>query len=626
MSSEAPQKNLKSSSRAAAVQSFGPFELDLPNARLLRDGAPVALTPRAFEALVLLTSCPGQLVTREQFLSALWPDTIVEDGNLTSTIWMVRRALGEHEGWIQTVPKRGYRFVAEIDRAPTGAPVAGARSRRAPRQYGRAAIVIALAAIGIVATSRAWLEFRQVTAAGPMHAIAVLPFRSLSADADQAYFADGMTDAIITELAGIEALRVVPHQSVRRYGASDRPLADIARELKVDAIVEGSVGRMDRRIRLTVQLTDARSEQHLWAATYDRELDDVLALQGELAAAVASAVHVRVSGAERSVLGARRTVDPDAYDAYLRGRYFFAQRSERALARSREHFRRAIERDATFAPAWAGLALAYGPSGFFGYVPPAEGSEQQRGAAKRALQLDPTLVDAEVALANVLTLYDRDWKGAERAYRRILERHPDHAQARLWYGMMLGQLGRLEDALAERLRALAQDPLSLRFNTSVADTLTALHRYDEAIARYRRTLELEQDFAPAQIGLGVALLRSGHHDEAVTTLEDANRVADDARSQATLGHAYGTVGRAAEARAILDALGERARGQYLSPVYLAFVYAGSGDRDAAFAELEKAFEDRSPLLVSANSEPLFDPLRSDPRFADLLRRLQLLGR
>ena len=333
-----------------------------------------------------------------------------------------------------------------------------------------------------------------------------------------------------------------------------------------------------------------------------------------------------MSEPERSALAERRTVDPDAYDDYLRGRYFFAQRSERALALSRQHFRRAIERDATFAPAWAGLALAYGPSAFFGYVTPGEGASEQRAAAERALQLDPTLVDAQVALANGLTLFDHDWQGSEQAFQRIFERHPDHAQARLWYGMMLGHQGRLEDALAERRRALSLDPLSLRYNTSVADTLTAMHRYEEAITRYRRTLELQPDFAPARLGLGVALLGSGEPDEAVRAIEEADRQSSDVRSRATLAYAYGQAGRAADARVILDELRERGRHTYLSPVYLAIVHAGLGDRDGAFAALDAAIGDRSPMVNSVNSEPLFDPLRADPRLPALLRRLGLRAR
>lgn len=631
MSSGSSQIKLESVS-TAGVQAFGPFALDVANARLLRDGVPVALTPKALEALALLLANPGRLVSRETFASALWPDTIVEDGNLTSTIWMVRRALGEHDAWIQTVPKRGYRFVghvsgphAAIASGPTepapAAWVEAGRPAEAARWRWRRALGISLTAAGL------WLAVVGLLSGGrpssPIRAVAVLPFRSVSAAADQAYFADGMTDAIITDLASIAALRVAPHQSIRRYATSNQPVGEIARELGVEAIVEGAISHLGQRLRLTTRLVDARSNQHIWAATYEREIDDVLKLQGELARDVAQAVQVSLSEPERRALAVRPTVNADAYDDYLRGRYFFAQRSERSLASSREHFRRAIERDATFAPAWAGLALAYGPSGYFGYVSPAEGSAQQRAAARRALELDPTLVDAEVALANALTLYDYDWEGAERAYRKILERHPGHAQARLWYGMMLGHLGRLADALAERQRALTLDPLSLRFNTSVADTLTAMHRYDEAIGRYHKTLELEPGFAPARLGLGVAFLGAGRKDEAVLAIEEADRRSSDVRSRATLGQAYGLVGRTAEARAILDELHTRARQAYLSPAYLAFVHAGLGDRDAAFAAIDDALNDRSPMMASVNSDPLFQPVRDDPRFAGVLRRLRL---
>jgi tetratricopeptide (TPR) repeat protein len=334
-------------------------------------------------------------------------------------------------------------------------------------------------------------------------------------------------------------------------------------------------------------------------------------------------VRVLVSEPERVALAARRSVDPEAYDAYLRGRYFFAHRNEQALRRSVELYRLAIERDPMFAPAYAGLAMAYGPLGFFGYIKSADAVARQRAAAEKALQLDPGLIDAEVALAAGTVLFNWDWVGGERAYLRVLERHPHHAQARLWYGFLLQHTGRVSEALVERERALAAEPLSLQFNTSVADTLTILRRYDEAITRYRRTLELDPSFTGAHQGLGIALLKTGQHDEAIRLLEQAARGSTDPRSTSALGFAYGIVGRASEGRSILEQLETRATMGYLSPVYAAFVCAGLGDRDGAFQRLDAAFDDRSPMLASAAVEPLLEPLRDDPRFSDLLRRMNL---
>jgi TolB-like protein/DNA-binding winged helix-turn-helix (wHTH) protein/Tfp pilus assembly protein PilF len=627
MSSDRSQKDLESPRQPLERVVFGPFVLDSANLRLLRDGQPVPLTPKAFETLQLLLAVPGQLVTREQFLDTVWCDTAVEDGNLTGTIWMVRRALGEHEGWIQTVPRRGYMFTGPVEPpVPAAEPepprvLAPERTAPAHRLAAVAALLLATVLGGAAAVWFLAGRPASVTSGNAIHSIAVLPFRVLSSSPDEAYFADGMTDAVITDLASIAALRVVSHQSVRRFRNSDQPVAAIARELGVDAIVQGVVGRTGTRLRLTAQLVDPSSETHLWAATFDRDLGDVLAVQGELASAVAGAIQVRVSDPERSALAARRAVDPVVYDAYLRGRFFFAQRTEASLAKSRASYQRAIDVDRTFAPAYAGLAMAYSVSGFFGYLPPAEALAGLRQAATRALEIDPQQIDATVALASASLNHDWDWSGTLRAYDAIFTRSPNHAQARLWYGMTLSAVGRMDEALAERSRALAIEPLSLRFNTSVADTLVSMHRYDEAIARYRRTLELDAGFPSARLGLGIALLRTGQWDEAVVLIERADRDASDLRSRATLGHAYGAIGRRPEALAILsELLGHEG---YVSPVYPAFVAAGLGDRDAAFADLERAYRDRSPLLIGLKFEPLFDPLRLDPRFVDLMRRMNL---
>jgi TolB-like protein/DNA-binding winged helix-turn-helix (wHTH) protein/Flp pilus assembly protein TadD len=643
--------------QTVAFYEFENFRIDVQRHRLLRDGEPVAIKPKALETLLVLVEQRGRVVTKEELMSRLWPDTAVEEANLTQNVFVARKALGEAPGeqrFIATVARHGYRFVADVSevqtpdapanvsaldsRGPSTRTISGSLgtdpSTRAnsgslrtgghrPRSW-RSVVLIAITTLGaLMATIALWDRRQTAGPTAPIRSMAVLPFRNLSPDIEQNYFADGMTEAVITDLASISALRVVSHQSVRRYRDSALSMGEIARELGVDAVIEGSVGRTERRIRLTAQLIDARTDQHLWAASYDRELDDVLALQGELARAVAGTVRVLVSEPERSALATRRTVNPDAYDAYLRGRYFFAQRSEQALGRSIEHYRQAIDRDPTFAPAYAGLALAYGPLGFFGYIRAAEARSQLRAAAEKALELDPSLIDAEVALAAATVLYDWDWIGAERAYTRVLERNPNQAQARLWYGFLLQHTGRVSEALVERERALAAEPLSLQFNTSVADTLTVLGRYDDAIARYRRTLELDPRFTGAHQGLGIALLRAGQNDEAIRALQETLQLVSDPRSVAVLGQAYGIVGRSADAHDILEQLERRARDRYLSPVYLAFVHAGLGDRDAAFARLEEAFRDRSPMLTGAKVDPLLEPLRGDPRFANLLRRMSL---
>ncbi len=608
---------------------FGNYRLDTRDRELTRDGQPVPLTPKALAILLALVERHGHIVEKADLMQRVWPDTAVEEANLTQNIFVLRKALGEAIGeqkYIATVARRGYRFVADTTEV-TDSERGGELASPSTNAGGRASTAgwrLALAGAGLavaMAVAVVWLS-GQASTARPIRAIAVLPLTDLAADADREYFAEGMTDAITTDLTAIGSLRVASHQSVKKYRKSQKPIQEIARDLGVDAIVQGSILRSGTRLRLNIQLVHAETDRLMWGASYDRNLDDVVLLQGELAGAVAKAMSATIVEGE-GALGARRTVNPEAYDAYLRGRHFWGLRSEDALRKSIEYYRQALQHDPMFAPAYAGMAQAYVPFAYFGFAPPGDAFPAMRAAAEKALELDPALVDAHVALAAEMAGYRWDWPGALSAWKRVLDRHPNHAVARHWHGLSLEILGRFDEALAERLRAIELDPLSLQFNTSVAGLLHRMGRRDEAIARFHRTLELEPDFTGAHLGLGQALLMSGRTGEAMAELRRAVSLSNDALSHAILGYACGVTGDTAAARQILGELKRRAHQRYLPAVYLAYVHIGLGDVDSAFARLEDSFQDHSPMLAPVKVDPIFDSLRTDPRFTDLLRRMNL---
>jgi tetratricopeptide (TPR) repeat protein len=392
----------------------------------------------------------------------------------------------------------------------------------------------------------------------------------------------------------------------------------------VDAVVEGSVLRAGGRLRLTVQLVDAVTDRQLWAAIYDRDVADTLRVQGELARSVAREVQVTVTEQEQALLARRRPVDPAAYDSYLRGRHFWDRRSETSLRRSIECFQEAVDRDPTLAVAWAGMALAYGPLGYWGYVPPGEARARMQAAIARALELDAGLVEAHTALAAFKAIHDWDWEGADHAWNAVLARNPGNALAHLWYGLLLESRGQAEEAITERTLALELDPLSLSINTSLGDTLSLAGQQDRAIAQYQRALELDPRYPPALRGLGWALLMKGRHTPGLAKLEEAAELSGrDTVILSWLGHSYGIEGRTTKALRVLAALEERASNRYLSPYHLAVVHAGLGQMDAAFLRLDEALRERTPVLFHARVDPLLAPLRSDPRFRHLLRGLAL---
>jgi len=454
----------------------------------------------------MLLEAPGQVVTREQLRSKLWPQTTVDfDHGLNKAISKIREALGdspEHPRFVETVARRGYRFLADVavvgegraktvpdDPAYEGSPAFSpalptTHQKATPSSLARLLFGLAL----VVASAISWVFYHEIYSLPAIRSLAVLPLENVSGDGSQDYFADGMTDALITRLAQISTLRVISRTSVMTYKNVHRPLAEIARDLNVDAVVEGSVSRSGDRVRVTAQLIDARDDKHLWAASYDEDIRNTLVLQSSVARAIAGQIRASVNPQEQLTLAKSRAVDPDAYEAYLKGRYFWNKRTGEGLRTAIDYFRRAITIDPSYAEAYAGLADSYAVAGDwkYGVLPPLDAFRRPRQLRPRRLPLDASLGEAHASLAYALDLYGWDWDGAETEYKQAIQLNPGYATAHQWYSWHLFMVGRDDDALIELRRAESLDPLSLIINADIADALCVAHRMTTQWSKARK--------------------------------------------------------------------------------------------------------------------------------------------
>src|SRR5581483_7660787 len=454
--------------------------------------------------------------------------------------------------------------------------------------------------------------------------LAVLPLDNLSGDASQDYFADGLTEALIASLAKIGALRVISRTSVMRYKGSRKSLPEIAQELDVDAIVEGSVMRSGERVRITAQLIHAKTDRHLWAESYERDVRDVLSLQSEVASKIAGEIHIKLTPKERARLKHVRRLNPAAQDAYLKGRYFLNKRDTEGVKKAITYFEHAIELDPGYASAYAGLADTYTLMGAaaYGGLTPRQVLDKAKLTAMKALEMDDGLAEAHASLAFMRFRLDWDWAGAENAFRHAIELNPNYATAHHGYALLLAALGRTDEGIKEMRMAQAQDPLSLIIQSGVGRILHFARQYARAIEQFRSTIDMDPKFAQAHFDLGMSYAQTGLLREAVAEIKLAIEIAGPRPvTLAVLGNIYGTAGERSEAEAILRNLKQLAASQYVSALDLAYVYIGLGDADQAFSSIEKAYEERAGLLVYLKVEPMFDPIRSDARFANLLRKV-----
>jgi TolB-like protein/DNA-binding winged helix-turn-helix (wHTH) protein/Tfp pilus assembly protein PilF len=623
---------------------FGVFEADFRSGELYRQGLKIRLQDQPFQLLALLLERQGELVTRQELRERLWPaDTFVDfDVGLNTAVKRLRDALGdaaETPRFIETLHRRGYRFLAPVQwesepgvsqtalaveaKAPES-PAQSTSEHRASRRIllawlGAASLLTLLVTLGVRAFRHA---SPPAAAAAEIRSIAVLPLENLSGDPGQEYFADGMTDALIADLARIGSLRVISRTSVMHYKAAGKPLSQIARELNVDAIIEGSVVRSGSRVRINAELFQAAPERQLWANTYVRDMADVVALEDDVARAVAAEIQIKLTPQEQARLRADRPVQPAAYEAYLRGRYFWNLRTVESLKKSVAYFQEAIRDDPNYALPYAGLADTYNIMGFgIVYLMDAEEAGPKAiAAAERALALDDSLAEAHNALAFTLHVFKGEWAGAEREFQRALQLNPNYELAHIWYGHFLIQEGRAREACGEFERARDIDPINPNVAQGLASCLAEGHHFDEAISILQKSIEFDPNRPNIRWTLGEMYERKGMYPEAIRQYRSGLELSHgNPNMLALLASAYAGSGNVAEAGKFLREMRQKEGKE--DPYLIAAVYARMGHNEEALRYLEKAYAGHSFGMVLLRQEWRFDPLRSDPRFQTLLRRM-----
>lgn len=629
---------MQETTRLQRLVRFGEYELDTHAGDLRKDGATVQLHKQPLQILLLLLEHHGELVSREEIRTALWPDhTFVdfEDG-LNHAIRRLREALGEsaeNPRFIETLPRRGYRFIHPLDLGVGITPPTSMHPRGFFRRYylialgaGGFAVVVALIfALNLVGLRSRFLPMSTMksSAVPPrIESIAVLPFENLSGDPTQEYFADGMTEELVTNLGKITPLRVISRTSVMRYKGTRKPLPEIARELDVDAIVEGTVQRSGDHVRITANLLYAPTDRHLWADSYESEIGDVLGLQGKVARSVAAEVGVKLLPQERLRLPDNRPVNHEAYEAYLKGKYYTSKWSEEGFKKAVASFREAIDLEPTYAPAYEGLAEVYTFVGAWGLQPSSESFPLAKAAALKALELDEGLAEAHADLGLIKMHFDWDWSGAEQEFRRAITLNPNAFRAHFSYGVFLTMMGRYDEAIKETQNARELDPLTLTTNLQLGWVLYYARRRDESITQLKKTLELSPDFCYAHMELGWNYAQKRMYPEAILACQKAvSLMPNDQVVLGSCGMVYGLAGRRQDALALIERLKELSTKGYLDPYNVAWAYDGLGVNRPTMEWLERAYREHSASLCGLRTETWSDGLRFDPRFQDLLRRV-----
>ena len=662
----APLGTSKQPALSPKLVRFGIYQVDVRTSELWKQGRKVKLQEQPCRILAILLEQRGEVVTREELRKRLWSDdTFVDfDHSLNTAIMRLREALSDSSDnprFIETLPRHGYRFIAPIEeldgsepekatevrssattesslQVPESGPAmqfsAGqAKPHLRPRPIPpRLAFVIGglLTILIIVLIGVRLLLVRRGSGAylqpSQIKSLVVLPFENLSGDKDQQYFTDGMTDELIAHLAKIRSLRVISRTSSMEYKDTHKTLSQIARDLNVDAVIEGTVLRSGNQVRITAELVQVATDRHLWAETYESQLGDVLGLQSQVASAIVNEIRVNLSPEEQQRLASARTVTGESYENYLKGRYYWNKRSQEGLTKAIEYFQLAIEKDPNYALAYAGLADCYSiiGSAIVGTVPSQDVAPKAKAAAVKALQLDDTLAEAQTSLATVRFNYDWDWAGAASGFQRSIALNPSYATAYQRYSLYLMAMGRTNESLVQMTRARELDPLSISMNFSLGWRLYMARKYDQAIEQLQNTLEMDPNFALPRMVLGQAYEQKNAYPQALSELQKAVGISHDSPQMlGALGHAYGASGNRSEAERVLAKLMEQSKKQYVSPFYVAIVYVGLGENDKAVDWLERAYADRSNAIVFSKVDPQLDRLRSTPRFQSLLHRLAL---
>jgi TolB-like protein/DNA-binding winged helix-turn-helix (wHTH) protein/Flp pilus assembly protein TadD len=647
------------------VFRFGVFQADTRSGELFKHGLRIRVQDQPFQVLLALLESPSEVVTREALRRRLWPqNTYVDfDHSLNIAINKLRDALGDsadNPRFIETLPRRGYRFLAPVQIAaaqpspaeaekpqagsrpsPAPAPSAAAVSLPAPhpqhiagRPWVRGIILAVLILAGLGAAR--WLAPRILgsTASVQPHKqmLAVLPFQNLTEDPAQEYFISGLTEEIIAQLGRMRATRlgVIARTSVQQYRGAQKPIAQIGQELNVDYVLEGSVRlmrarpgqRAPDRVRIAVQLVKASDQVQLWSEQFEREVADVFAIQTDVARRVADSLALELLPAEATALGRAATSDMAAYEAYLRGRFYWNRRTEEDFLKGVVYFEDAIRRDPKYAQAYAGLADCYNLLGGYAFQPPARAFPKAQAAAARALELNPALAEAHASMAFTQFYFDWDWKGAQESFRRAIQLNPNYAPARQWHGEFLHASGRLEEAAAELRRALELDPFSLPLNDDLGWVLLSQGKHRAAIEQFRATQQLDPRWPSAYLSLAFALARDNRHMEALAQIERARELVGDPMSVVEVrGYVNALAGHQQDAAKAIRTLEERRRTIYVSLYNLALIHTGLGQKEEALNVLEAGLKQREIWLVWLKTHPEWDSLRREPRFAEILKRV-----
>ena len=655
------------------IYEFGDFRLETAEQLLLRRGQPISLTPKAFDTLLVLVQSSGHLVEKDELMKRVWADAFVEEANLARNVWALRKTLeddnGEHR-YIETVPKRGYRFIApvrEVASADTGVliqrrvrarivseedetseepqvrtkptiPPGSVVETRGPmtalslstprnRKRRNAALGLLAIAILIVAVAIPTVVIRNARSGSTsktIESVAVLPFNNLSNDPELDYLSEGITENLINRLSQVSRLKIIAHNSVFRYKGKQVDPQKVGGELGVQAILIGRLEARGGELSISGELVDARDGTHLWGDHYERKLSDLQSLQGELAQDMASALRLQLSGEEKTRFGQGYTRNAEAYQLYIKGRYFWNKRTTEGMKKGLESFEQAIRLDPDYAAAYVGLADCYGVLSQVGDFSPNDVMPKAKAAALDALRIDETLAEAHASLAMIDELYDWNWKSADTEFKRAIELNPNYATAHHWYAMYLSAMGRNDEALAEIRRAEALDPVSLITDTNEGWILFCARQYDQAINKLQATIEMDPNFANAHYKLALVYEIKGMYKEAVEEhLKSKALSGDISENVEKLKAAYATSGSKGYYREELRQLKDTSTRGYVLPKYFVLTELQLGNTEETLKWLEAAYKERTEPLAYLRVDPRFDSLRSDARFEDLLRRVNL---
>jgi TolB-like protein/Flp pilus assembly protein TadD len=589
------------------IYEFGPFSVDPVERVAFRDGVPLVLTPKVFDTLLFLVRNPRRVLTKDEMLKEVWPDTFVEEVNLAVNISTLRKALGEgpQEGrYIATVARRGYRFLPKVTCSEL--PLAPAVRMRAPS--------VVLSETGEKLTT-----------------LAVLPFTWLTQEGSDASLAVGLADALITRLSNLAQIVVRPTSSILRYADGNHDAPAVASELNADFVISGSLRQADDRVRVTVQMVSPDQQRSVWADHFEEKFTNIFSVEDSISERVAAALALKLTPEQKQSLARKNTANTEAWQLYLRGRHLLSKRTLAGAQRAIEVFRQALDLDPNYAQAWVGIADAYILTGLHGaltgWLSPRETYPEAKRAALKAIQLNDALGEAHTSLGFVHFFYDWDTQAAIREFNRGLSLHPHYARAHHWYAMACGFLGRHEDSIRAIGKALEIEPLSPVLNGNRGYLFYFARRYDDSVEQLRATLDLDPSFAPTHHRLGLTYGAQGKYEQAIRHLTEAQRLsADSPQALGALGHLYGVAGNRAAASEILQQMAEQSRTSYVSAASFAEVHLGLGDYAKVFEWLDKALEERTSALVRLKVDPRFDCIRSDPKFQVVLQQVKTQAR